>query len=454
MRTFDEDDGNVFRRYTRFDFQLPAANGFLGPEYEYAIVPESVTQIDRLKISARLNDDNQFYANLYIGATENKFRNFDRDYDGYDLRLINRSLDDVTVTYYASRYDETNELPTVFFNQPPLGPPTPVDQNSVRHPIDYRRTRAGVKSTWQPFGDRGPRCSNYGLWDGTSLASGYEYYQLERDFVTWNVNPVPFTQPNTRSHQIEFGPSTKWSRAFDTFTRYKVRFIDDPLIGVSERAEDDPAALGTFNTKLPEEEHIVELGGTWMPTGNFMTTAQFNIVDRRHESEFANFEENDYPILFTTWYAPTHRLSFTGGYAYFSNWIDQDITLGANRGDPTEIETTRWDYAGENHLFNVGANYAWTSNVQLICGYEFNRGSNTFDIPVSPHVANGVDWTTVEQVADVIVETHRLTAGVDWQPTCDMNVYLRYIYFDYGDISADLDSGTAHMVLAGATRTW
>jgi opacity protein-like surface antigen len=57
-------------------------------------------------------------------------------------------------------------------------------------------------------------------------------------------------------------------------------------------------------------------------------------------------------------------------------------------------------------------------------------------------------------VADVIVETHRLTAGVDWQPTCDMNVYLRYIYFDYGDISADLDSGTAHMVLAGATRTW
>jgi hypothetical protein len=92
--------------------------------------------------------------------------------------------------------------------------------------------------------------------------------------------------------------------------------------------------------------------------------------------------------------------------------------------------------------------------VQLIGGYEFNRGSNTFDIPISPHAANGVDWTTVEQVADVIVETHRVTAGIDWQPTCDMNVYLRYIFFDYGDISADLTSGTAHMVLAGGTRTW
>ena len=58
------------------------------------------------------------------------------------------------------------------------------------------------------------------------------------------------------------------------------------------------------------------------------------------------------------------------------------------------------------------------------------------------------------EVADVIVETHRVTAGIDWQPTCDMNVYLRYIFFDYGDISANLTSGTAHMVLAGGTRTW
>jgi hypothetical protein len=458
MRAFEQDDQAVFRQYTRFGFS--PANGVLGPDFQYALVPENFTQIDRLKISAKVDECNQFYANLYIGDTENKFRDMHRDYDGYDLRWINRSLDDITLTYYASRYDETNQFPPFFLDTPPLAPTPvppalPLDQTAARHPIDYRRTRAGVKGTWQPFGDRGPRCSNYGLWDGTSLASGYEYYQLERDFVTWNVSPTPFTQPNTKSHQIEFGPSTRWSRSFDTYTRYKVRFIDDPLIGISERAEDDPGGvLGTFNTKLPEEEHIVELGGTWMPTGNFMTSAQFNIVNRWHRSEFANFDEDDYPIVFTTWYAPTHRLSFTAGYAFDSNWIDQDITLGANRGDPTEVETTRWDYDGENHLVSLGANYAWTTNVQLIGGYEFNRGSNTFNVPLSPHAANGVDWTTVEQVADVIVETHRVTAGVDWQPTCDMNVYLRYIFFDYGDIGADLDSGTAHMVLAGGTRTW
>lgn len=458
MRAFEEDDQSVFRQYTRFDFQLPAASGSLGPDYEYAVVPESFTQIDRLKVSARLNEANQLYANLYVGDTKNKFRDMHRDYGGYDLRLTNRALDDITLTYYASRYDETNQLPPFFFDAPPFAPTPvppalPVDQQFARHPIDYRRTRAGLKGNWQPFGDRGPRCSNYGLWDGTSLASGYEYYLLERDFVTWNVSPTPFTQPNTKSHQIEFGPSTRWSSNFDTYTRYKVRFIDDPLIGISERAEDDPGGVqGTFNTKLPEEEHIVEIGGTWAPAANFMTTAQFNFLNSWHHSEFANFSEDDYPMVVTVWYAPTHRLSLTSGYAFYSNWIDQDITLGANRGDPTEIETTRWDYVGKNHLVSVGANYALTPCMQLIGGYEFNHGSNTFNIPPSPHP--GVDWSTVQAVADVIVETHRMTAGVDWQPYRDTNLYLRYIFFDYQDISADLYSGTSHMALAGATRTW
>jgi hypothetical protein len=464
MRALEEDDQSVFRQYTRFGFQrepaIAANNGFLGPDFEYALVPESFTQIDRLKASAQLNDANQLYANLYLGDTENKFRDMHREYSGYDLRLINRAIDDTTVTWYASRYDESNEFPPFFLDEPPFAPaPVPpaisLEEQFLRHPIDYRRTRAGVKGTWQPFGDRGRRCSNYGLWDGTSLASGYEYYQLERDFVTYNVTPVPFTQPNTKSHQIEFGPSTRWSRSFDTFTRYKVRFIEDPLIGVSERSEDPPEAVqAAFNSNQPEQEHIVELGSTWAPTANFMTTAKVDLVNSWHRSEFANFDEDTYPTMVTVWYAPTHRLSLTGGYAFYSNWIDQDITLGAFRGDPAQTERTRWDYDGENHLVSLNANYALTPCVQLISGYEFNRGSNTFNIPISPHAADGVDWTTVEQVADVIVETHRVTAGVDWQPYRDTNLYFRYIFYDWQDISAGFDSGTAHMALAGATRTW
>ncbi len=118
MRSFSQDDETVSRQYTRFNFNLPAASGFLGPDYDYALVPENFTQIDRLKIGATLTEVNQFYANLYVGDTKNEFRNTHRNIDGYDLRLINSSFDQITLTGYASRYDEQNELPTTFLTAP------------------------------------------------------------------------------------------------------------------------------------------------------------------------------------------------------------------------------------------------------------------------------------------------------------------------------------------------
>ena len=332
------------------------------------------------------------------------------------------------MTGYASRYVENNELPTTFLTSPPLVPrgaanyvvrsdlAAPSDRlhaNARRHQGKLAAVRRSTFAT-----------TSYGLWDGTSLAAGYEYYQLERDYATYNTTPVPpgpFTQPDTITHQIEFGPSTRWSRSLDTFTRYKVQFIHVPLIGVSEYSDDDPDINGAFNSSLPEQVHSVELGGTWTPTDNFMATTQFTIENSWQHSQYANFTENNYPIVFTIWYAPTQRLSLTSGYAYFSNWIDQDITLGANRGIPTDTETTRWNYAGENHLVSFNASYAWTECVQLVGGYEWNRGSNAFSLP--PSQQPGVDWSLLPSLSDVLVETNRVTAGVDWQPYRYMNFY-------------------------------
>lgn len=452
MRGFGQDDGAIDRQYTRFGFT--PASGTLGPDFNYAIVPESFTQIDRLKVDARLTEYNQLYANLYHGDTKNDFRNTHREFNGYDLRLINSAMDDVKLIGYTSRYEEENDFPPFFLDAPPLSPaPVPpattsYDENSLRHPVDYTRTRAGLKGSWQPFGDRGPRHSNYGLWDGTSLASGYEYYLLERDFATYNTALGPFTEPDTKSHQIEFGPSTRWSRSLDTYVRYKIRFIEDPLIGVRE-------FNGRFNSNQPEQVHLTEVGWTWTPATNFMTTTQVSFINSWHDSEYADFSEDNYPMVFTMWYAPTQRLNLTSGYAYYSNWIDQDITLGFTTPDvpvpPVRTETTQWSYSGENHLVNFGANYALTERVQLVGGYEWNRGTNVFNVP--PSIA-GADWSLLPFLADVIVETQRVTAGVDWQPYRDTNVYLRYVYFDYDDLSEGLYTGTAHMALAGVTRTW
>jgi hypothetical protein len=283
------------------------------------------------------------------------------------------------------------------------------------------------------------------MWDGLAFAGGYEYYILDRSYATYNTALGDFTQPDTKSHRIDFGPSLRWSPELNSYVRYKARFAEDPLIGVRE-------ANGRFNTNQPEQEHIVDVGGTWTPTGNFMATAQFSFVNRWHESEFANFTEDDYPFMLTTWYAPTDRLSLTGGYSYYSNWIDQDITLGFTVPNvpvpPLRTETTRWSYAGENHLLSLNANYLLTANVQLVGGYEYNHGSNVFAVPASPAGAN---WSLLPSLADVVVQTQRVTAGVDWQPYASTNVFVRYIYFDYNDLGAGYDSGTSHMALAGAS---
>ena len=211
MRSFGQDDEVVTRQYTRFNFNTPAASGFLGPAYNYAMVPESTTYIDRLKVGATLTDSNQLYANLYTGDTKNEFRGTHRSLGGYDLRLINSAFDQTTFTGYVSRYDEDNELPLTFLNAPPLSPANNYDQTSLRHPVEYGRTCAGIKGSWQPYGDR-HSYDSYGWGDGTSLAGGYEYYQLERDYATYATTPLPFTQPDTITHKIEFGPSTRWSR--------------------------------------------------------------------------------------------------------------------------------------------------------------------------------------------------------------------------------------------------
>lgn len=452
MRSFGQDDASVDRMYSRFGFS--PASGVLGPDYQYALVPDNFTQIDRLKVGSTLTEHNRFYGNLFYGDTQNKFRDTHRIFKGFDLRVTNTSFDNFDLTGYASRYVEDNELPTTFLTTPPLAPASTYDQVSLRHPVDYARMRAGLKGKWEPFGDRGSSHSAYGFRDGTSLAAGYEYYLLERDFAIYNTTPVPpgpFQQPDTITHQIEVGPSTRWSRELETFTRYKVQFIHVPLIGVSEFSDDDPDAQGTFNSKLPEQVHSVELGGTWTPRDNFMATAQFTVQNSWHNSQYANFTENDYPMVFTAWYAPTHRFSLTSGYAYYSNWIDQDITLGTNRGDPADTETTRWNYAGENHLVSFNASYAFTESVQLVAGYEWDRGSNAFRLPA---LQDGADWSLLPSLSDVIVETNRVTAGVDWQPHRHMDIYFRYIYFDYGDVSSGLSSGTSHMALAGAGINW
>lgn len=427
MRAFGQNDQIVDRTYTAFEFSPVFGEG--GADFNYAWVPENFTQVDRLKLNMPLDEANQLYAHLYFGNTENKFRDTHRDFNGYDIRLINRAIDGVTLTGYAKIDTQKNELPTTFLTAPPFGVDSgnadQFEPGSLRHPVDYDNTRFGLKGRWQ---------SQSRKW--LSIVGGYEFVKLARDFADYNTLSGPFTQEDTQTNQIKFGPQLKVSPALSTFLRYRGRFIDNPLIGVRP-------ADGQFNTNRPEQVHGVEIGGTWTPTRKLMATALFGIENSWHNSEFADFDEDNYPIVLTLWYAPTSRWSLTGGYGFFSNWIDQDITIGF-RDNPTE--RTEWNYDGYNHLFSISSNFAWTPRTQLVGGVELNWGNNVFTVPTS---TAGADWTLLPTFSEVDVDTMRINLGIDREFRPDVSAYFRFVYFDYEDVSASFNSGTTDMYLAG-----
>lgn len=429
MRTFGQSDQVVDRTYTAFNYS--PAFGSQGPPFDYAWVPETFTQVDRLKLNVPIDDANQIYANLYLGNTENQFRGSRRNFNGYDVRLTNRAFDDVTLTAYAKGDGQNNALPTNLLIAPPFGINSGAagsfEPGSLRQPVEYNGMRYGLKGQWQ---------SRAKSW--LSVVGGYELFELDRTFAEYNTLSGPFSQEDTQTHLINIGPYMRVSSTLDTFVRYKAGITNDPLIGVRE-------SDGRFNSSQPEQEHRVEFGGTWSPTSNFMATGLFGFEKSWHDSQYANFDEDNYPIVLTVWYAPTARFSLTGGYAWLSNWIDQDVTIGF-RNNPTE--TTTWNYGGYNNLFSINANYACSPRAQLVGGLEWDRGSNTFSVPLSPA---GADWAALPTFSNTIVETTRVNLGVDYEFGPSINGYFRYVHFDFDDLSMDFNSGTADMLLAGVT---
>ena len=469
IRSFNSSDEIVSRDYTRS--HSPWINQH---RFAHSVVPENLTQIDRLKFGVDLNANNDFYANLLSGDTHNKHRDTHRKFYGYDLRLTNTSLDDVTITTFAKSHREDNQLPSTFPEAGIFQDPG-VPASDIRHPVDYSRFKAGAKSRWSPFRGHHSRIS------GLSFTGGYEYSSIERGFVAYPAQPnTLMTQPNTYAHLMHTGASMRWSRATDSFIRYKMRSINDPLFGLSERNGDQ-------NTSQPEHEDMIEFGGTWTPTDNFLFSATFGIEKRHTEHLYSNlspgfpgasglanplsmrFDEADYPIVLTAWYAPTSRWSLTSGYAHYTNWINQDIRLGDayddgvnagyNHVEPNAASTA-WRYGGRSQVVSLGSAYAWSQRLTLNGGLEWVRGRNSFFAP-SPATAvddagNPVtpDWSGLGRNSDVVVQTTRFSVGVDYELRRGMATYFRYNHFNYDDRSGNAGTGSSHLFLTGLTAMY
>jgi hypothetical protein len=479
MRSFVQDDEVITRSYNHFGVFQEPDGPFANVPVAVAMVPDNFTQIDQLKLGWELPNDNNFYGLVWNGNTENRQRDMNRHFYGYDFRLTNRAVDGLSVTAYAKKKVELNETPPFFLEnegEPIVNPASigvteeellgGIRFSDVRHPVDYNRNQVGIKARWSPF--RG----NYGS-EGLALTGGYEYYDIYRSYVTYVIgdtdNPTRtpleqllasgdarlFVLPNTHGNEFYVGADKRWSPTLDTYIRYTMRVVDDPLVGIrlsDEQYVADGNASYMADTNQPEHEDLVQIGGTWVPTYSFLLSGWVGLEKHYNRSPYANFDQNNYPIVVTAWYAPTPRWSFSGGLGYYTDFIGQDITLGfreesSNPARSFPAFTERWGYTGRAQVYNFGARFAYTPRVILRGDVEWVRGKNEFFAPSAPDT----DLSALPALSDTIVETTRISAGIDWLMTERISSFFRYNYYDYNDESAAYNSGTANMFLGGLT---
>lgn len=282
-------------------------------------------------------------------------------------------------------------------------------------------------------------------FNGLTLTTGAEQGLVERNFAQYVIQvpeqpPGPIVdQERTAFTAFHVGASLRCAPGLDTYARYRLRVTKDPLFAVGRY-------YGFTNTSRPEEQSVLEIGSTWILADNFLATATVGLENSRHHSEVADFNEDSYPMTFTLWYAPTPAWSLSAGFAYYSNWIDQNITFPSDTPAVSTGDTRQWNYGGEGRVLSVGSSYAWTRRLTLSGGVQFVRARDAVD-PLAP-------WPDLTDYFDVVVDRTRITGGIDWLLHEHISAYFRYLYEDYEDKSVAFNSGTAHMLLTGMSASY
>lgn len=395
MRGFTANDQTVGRFYDHRTFPLEGGefpvNGPSSVFANYGVVPSNTTEMDQVKISGQINENNRAYAYLMAGNTVQKEIDMHRWFNDADVRLTNTSIDNVTVTGYGKVFNESESpadaarvLGLVSTDRLIVGPgPAPSAPTSVDldEPIGYRKGTAGVRGVWRVSGqgfDRG----------GLAITSGYEYGDLHRTNAIFTGDGTPsavLDESRTITNSFQIGPDYRWSSALDTYARYKFQLADQPLIGFK-------GDNGVFNTLLPRNDHIVEVGFNWVPADWFIFNACVGIeTSDNHSSPAAvasdptlstiRFNEQNYPMTCSLWYAVNDRFSLSAGYSVFSNFVAQNVVVGDDPPPYDGVSSIRpvkspWNYGAQAHVVTFGSRYAASDRVTLTGEMEWVRGRN------------------------------------------------------------------------------
>ncbi len=448
MRGFTADDETVSRfynvtgslTYNATSSNNPPTNPPNADPYATGVVPDSYTDMDQVKISGDLTENTKAYAFLMMGRTVNREIDMTRWFNNADMRVTNTSLESTTLTAYGKIYNEDEQMPSLA-NVTALetynNTRTANFEPTLDAPINYHNTTTGLKGVWRPGG--------YGFaLGGLAVVAGYEYGDLERANAIFESDSGAVTLDDSRTitHSFQVGPTYRWSRCLDTHIRYKFQDAEQPLIGFKP-------LNGTYNTILPQHDHIVEFGFDWYPSDSFIMNVSVGIERGDNHSAYADFDQENYPVNVTAWYAITERLSLSAGYAVFSNFVAQDIMVGDDAvGSAVPPVTGRWNYGGRAEVVTIGSRYCLTERVRLTGDVEWVRGRNqiTNSTMLFP---SGTTITDLGTFSEVLNETTRLRLGVDWTLRPRMVVYGRYEVYNFDDVAPGYQTGLAQGILGG-----
>jgi hypothetical protein len=243
---------------------------------------------------------------------------------------------------------------------------------------------------------------------------------------------------------------------------------------------DNGNSNGTYNTLLPQQDNLVEIGGTWLPTKELVCNATVgieqahtNIPDPASVGNGTpiNFTENSFPYNISLAYTPMcGKWTFSGGYADYTDFISQLITLGddyvtgpsfvsPSTATPANVNplTTRWGYMGDAEVFDLGVTYRWSKDVKLTAAAQYTHGVDTI-LPLGTYVTPSVGGTkgpmtynlsNLPGASQVIVDTVRVQAGVDWQVREHLSTFFRYQYYNFDDPTQPYNSGIVNGFLVG-----
>ena len=136
-------------------------------------------------------------------------------------------------------------------------------------PLEYHRYTEGIK------GRRRPDIDNC-LFKNISFTAGYEYDYLDRIDAVWETPPQGpeagtldpgGVQQNTTTQMLYAGLSKLWCYNIDTYVRYKLLYVDNPLFGIRQENS-------VVDTNQPQHQDIVEFGGGWHPCSTFSISLQ------------------------------------------------------------------------------------------------------------------------------------------------------------------------------------